>query len=467
MSTPTSPTIQTLLAQLPPGDPIAAGALAGRLGVNRMALSRLVAKAGDQVVRIGQTRSTAYAARQVTSAGSQWPLYRLRADATLEALGELHALTGDTFHFHANAVRPNLTRSPDGDVPAFFPGLPWYLDELRPQGFLGHTFAHRAARSLGVPNDLNRWQLSDTLLALVSAGGTQSGDLLLGGTAAQQAIQVLESPPDRMAVSERIREYPRRALAALEGEEVGSSPGGEQPKFTATLEQDGMRRAVLVKFAQQGAGDAAERWADLLVCEHLALDTLRAAGVAASATSLLTTDTHTFLEVERFDRTPDLLGRHGFVSLSALSSAFTGEASQEWTGAAGLLQVQGWLTTDTVADIGRLQAFGRLIGNTDMHQRNLGFHLVDSGPLSLAPAYDMLPMSLAPSRTGILRPASGLQPPAPTSSRDLVHLQWAAPLARQLWERVAGSNLIRSSTVRDLAAENARRVGVLGRQFGG
>lgn len=467
MSKPIPATVKTLLAQLPPGDPIAAGVLAERLSVNRMALSRLVAKAGDQVVRIGQTRSTAYAARHVTSAGSQWPLYRLRPDATLEALGELHALTGDTFHFQSNTVRPNLTRSADGDVPAFFPGLPWYLDELRPQGFLGRTFAHRAARSLGVPNDLNRWQLSDTLLALVNAGGTQSGDLLLGGAAAQQALQRLESPPDSMAVHERIREYPRRALAALEGEEIGSSPVGEQPKFTATLEQDGMRRAVLVKFAQQGGGDAAERWADLLACEHLALETLRAAGMAASATSLLTTDTHTFLEVERFDRTPDLLGRHGFVSLSALSSAFTGEASREWTGAGGLLQAQGWLTSETLEAIGRLQAFGRLIGNADMHQGNLGFHLVDSGPLSLAPAYDMLPMSLAPSRTGILRPVSGLQPPAPDSSRDLAHLQWAAPLARQFWERVAASPLLRSSTVRDLAAENTRRVGVLERQFGG
>lgn len=82
--------------------------------------------------------------------------------------------------------------------------------------------------------------------------------------------------------------------------------------------------------------------------------------------------------VQRFDRTVDVLCRRGFVSLLT----------------------QGWVDRDAQAAMGRLHAFGRLIGNSDMLQGNLGFHLVDSGPLPLAPAYDMLPMSLAPSRTG-------------------------------------------------------------------
>lgn len=74
------------------------------------------------------------------------------------------------------------------------------------------------------------------------------------------------------------------------------------------MEHEGGRYAALVKFAQPTAGEAAERWADLLVCEHLALQCLRDAGVPAAASEILQTDTHTFLEVQRFDRTVDVLG---------------------------------------------------------------------------------------------------------------------------------------------------------------
>lgn len=90
-------------------------------------------------------------------------------------------------------------------------------------------------------------------------------------------------------------------------------PGGEQPKFTATVEEDGQRDAVLVKFSRAADGEAAERWADLLVCEHLALQCLRDAGIQAAASELIQTSDYTFLEVRRFDRTPNLLGRLGFV----------------------------------------------------------------------------------------------------------------------------------------------------------
>src|SRR3546814_7364212 len=63
-------------------------------------------------------------------------------------------------------------------VPGHYPGLPWFLDDLRPQGFLGRTLAHRQGARLGVPDDLNRWQLRDILLAMTRTGGTGIGDLL-------------------------------------------------------------------------------------------------------------------------------------------------------------------------------------------------------------------------------------------------------------------------------------------------
>ncbi|MHC1653496.1 type II toxin-antitoxin system HipA family toxin YjjJ [Stenotrophomonas maltophilia] len=457
---------QDLIAQLPPGQPQPAAVLAERLGVNRMTLSRLVAASGDQVVRLGQTRATAYALRQASRVGSEWPLYRLREDATLEELGRLIALSGDTFHVDASRARPNLLRAPDGDIAAFFPGLPWYFDDLRPQGFLGRSFAHGRARGFGLPSDLARWQRDDVLVALVHGGGTETGDLLLGGEAVQAALAALDAPPDRVAAGDRPQQYPQCARAALAGEYVGSSPGGEQPKFTATVESEGGRRAVIVKFAQPDGGEAAQRWADLLVCEHLALETLRAAGADAASSELLQTTSHTFLEVTRFDRSADVLGRRGFVSLLSLSAAFTGEATLDWPRAGAQLQALGWLSAETVQMMARLHAFGRLIGNSDMHQGNIGFHLVDRGALPLAPAYDMLPMSLAPSRLGVLRQDVPLEAVAPRESGELEHLRWAAPLAGEFWERVAGDARVRSDGLRALARGNAERVRAMGMRFG-
>jgi hypothetical protein len=49
-----------------------------------------------------------------------------------------------------------------------------------------------------------------------------------------------------------------------------------------------------------------------------------------------------------------------------------------------------------------LYAFGTLIGNTDMHHGNLSFVAEHGRPYQLAPAYDMLPMTFAPRRSGDL-----------------------------------------------------------------
>ena len=107
-------------------------------------------------------------------------------------------------------------------------------------------------------------------------------------------MEALQAPIDRVAADDRLAQYRERARAALDGEDVGSSPGGEQPKFTATVEVHGRRRSVLVKFAQPDEGAAAQRWSDLLVCEHLALEALRQSGQAAASSELLQSPTHTF-----------------------------------------------------------------------------------------------------------------------------------------------------------------------------
>ena len=142
MARPRVARVTNLLDLLATGEPVPTGRLVAALGVTRPVLARLVAEAGDQVLRIGQARATTYVARATSEAGSDWPLWRMRPDATLEELGTLHLLRGERFQFVPSGDRPNLVRPVD-TVPGHFPGLPWYLDDLRPQGFLGRTLAHR------------------------------------------------------------------------------------------------------------------------------------------------------------------------------------------------------------------------------------------------------------------------------------------------------------------------------------
>jgi hypothetical protein len=453
LSRPRSVDVPDLLALLGSGDPMPAGALVERLGVTRPVLARLVAEAGARVIRIGKARATAYVASATTDAGSAWPLRRMRPDATLEELGTVHALRGERFLFAAIGDRPNLARAVDR-MPGHFPGLPWFLDDLRPQGFLGRTLAHQRGRELDVPGDLARWRMRDFLVAITRTGGTSVGDLLLGQAAADTALSELHAPPDAVDIGQRMQRYPQWAQAALAGEDVGSSPGGEQPKFTATVRTPEGRYAAIVKFALPDGGRGAERWADLLACEHLALTCLRSAGLPAAESQLLHAQDGVFLEVRRFDRTADSLGRRGFVTLLALDAAFHGAGPRDWDIAADALLADGWIDTDTATAMARLHWFGCLIGNSDMHSGNLGFHLVDAGPLPLVPAYDMLPMSLAPSRTGALRPAMPIVPSTPGRAGQLAHVAWAADTATRFWQAVADSAHIRSDEMRRVAALN-------------
>lgn len=463
MPRPPSATVSDLLALLR-GEPAPAAWLVQQLGVTRPVLSRLVAEAGGQVLRIGKARATAYVARATTDARSAWPLWRMRPDATLEELGSLYALRGDRFQFEADGHRPNLMR-PVENLPGHFPGLPWFLDDLRPQGFLGRTLAHRQAARLGVPEDLNRWRLRDTLLAITHTGGTGIGDLLLGQQAADLAVAESAAPADAIPVHQRCAAYAQWAQATLAGEDIGSSPGGEQPKFTATVVTPGGRYAALVKFAVPDSGQAARRWADLLVCEHLALACLREAGLPAAESELVDAGGHTCLEVRRFDRTPDVLGRRGHVSLLALDAAFAGGDLHDWGLAGDRLAAAGWIDPDTATRMACLHWFGRLIGNSDMHFGNLGFHLTDAGPLAIAPAYDMLPMSLAPSRTGAVRAANPLRPNAPERAGQISHLAHAADAAIRFWEQVAASERIQSAELRQLATLNREAVARFARAF--
>ena len=238
----------------------------------------------------------------------------------------------------------------------------------------------------------NQWLDADALRALLASGADPVGNLLMGELARDHFVNA--PAPQTCAPAD----YPRLAAQAISADATWSCAGGEQPKFCALSETG----HVLVKFTAAEASPISTRWRDLLVAEHLALETLHGAGIAAARSRLLDVGTQRFLELERFDRV-GLFGRRALISLAPLDGEFVGNAAAPWPAITAQLAKLGVITPEAHAMAALLFAFGTLIGNTDMHAGNLSF-ISDSGqPYALSPAYDMLPMAFSPTSGGILR----------------------------------------------------------------
>ncbi len=366
--------------------PLSARQLSENLDVSQPTISRALAELGDEVVRIGAAQSIQYTLRDALRGLPDIPVYRVDAEGRIRQLGTLVPVRPEGF---VMCQEDGVTRHSDG--------LPWWLFDMRPQGYLGRAYAARHGAELGLPERLTDWTDSHALRALLVHGHDVVGNLLLGLTARDRFLAA--AIPDPITEEQKAEEYARLALAAARGETAGSSAGGEQPKFTAlAMTPDGPRH-VIVKFSELEQGPVSERWRDLLLAEHLALGTLREAGIPAARSRIFDHGGQRFLEVERFDRIGNL-GRRALFSLAALDAEFVGAGAGGWPIIARHLVIDGQIRPEAADGANLLWAFGTLIGNSDMHSGNLSFVAEQGPPCSIAPAYDMTPMAFAPRSGG-------------------------------------------------------------------
>jgi hypothetical protein len=342
-----------------------------------------------------------------------------------------------------------------------FPGVPWFLEDSRPQGFLGRYLARRQANELGLPSDIALWNDDAVLTSLVHGGEGASGNFLLGECSLERA---LHAGPGPVPAALRDQCYSGLAAQALAGQSAGSWAGGEQPKFTtAVVEANGETRHVIVKFSEPIDSHAgARRWADLLICEHIAGELMAERGDGGSITELVWSRGRLCLEVTRFDRI-GARGRRGCVTLAAWSDAHDGERD-DWASATLRMHRGGWTGKETHEQVRLRLWFGRLIANTDMHFGNLSFFLDNGLPLQLTPSYDMLPMLYRPAGSGEVV-ARDFQVTAPTAV-DLPFWSVAALWAEIFWQRVAGHGGV-SNDFRRIAEANFGKVSRARSRFSG
>ncbi|MBU1309120.1 MAG: type II toxin-antitoxin system HipA family toxin YjjJ [Gammaproteobacteria bacterium] len=365
------------------------------LGVSQPTLSRAISEIKDEIVSIGRAKSIQYALRNIFRGQREEPVYRVTELGDTMPLGTLIPIHPEGF------VMKTETNDEVHD------GLPWWLFDMKPQGYLGRAYAAAYAEKLGLGADPRYWSDADIIKALVTHGQDAVGNLILG----EVARETFMSLPAPREVNDRKAEYLRMAGAVRNGEQPGSSAGGEQPKFCAFTDHG----HVIVKFTVPAGNQISERWADLLLAEHIALDVL---GVQ---TYVYDFDDQRFLEIPRFDRV-GTRGRVGMFSLEALNLQFVGARPGPWPSLVKALVEDGHVKAEAAEATEKRWAFGRLIGNTDMHNGNLSFIGSNGRPYSLSPAYDILPMYFAPKSSGemmnTLAPITISNDACPNSWRD-------------------------------------------------
>ncbi len=429
------PAPKDLLQTLRTWQRLSAGELTRRMNISRATLMRAVQALGDEVVSRGKARRTAYAARRAVRGNVvSIPLFRIDHAGTGTQVATIDPTYphGCAVTFEAPFDWPLTGDMRDG----WFPSLPYALDDMRPQGFLGRHFAQRNADILQVSDNPIDWSEDDVLHALSLLGADLPGNYILGEPAYRRFLADQQSSPAFVDDVDMERVYLAQARDALQFGVAGSSAGGEFPKFTQRRLIDGAPTHVIVKFS--GADDApgTRRWADLLICEHLALDTVaQHLKIAAATSRCYQAGGRTFLEVQRFDR-HGAHGRSGVCSWAAINNAFFALPGKPWIAGAAALHQQAFIDDRTLHDIARIWHFGQLIGNSDMHDGNLAFQ----PGLVLAPIYDMLPMLYAPVR-GVELPQRTFHPGLPLPAERAVWHE-AAGAAVAFWRQAAADRRI-------------------------
>lgn len=408
-------------------------------GRSQATVSRLLADLSNRVVTLGRARATRYGLpRLIRGLPAQQPITWTDEAGASSQIGLLTFLERDLVHVdspHATAGVGNR--------------LPWFLQPLKAQGFLGKVNASRLVEA-GLPPDPTTWNLESTLFAALRLSDP-TGAITLGEHFGREdnvdhLTYAMADDAGLPSILDLLSSDVAKHLPA------GSSAGGEQPKFLAVL---GGEQHVLVKFTPPRDSPFGKRWHDLLHAEWLALDVLAHHGAPVAKARVVESKTRTYLVSERFDR----LGPHGrrhVVSIGDAHEAFVPGTYDNWHATAQALARQGRLPGEQPDRIKALLEFGRLIGNTDMHSGNLALFVeledLARGRFTAVPVYDMLPMRWRPDPLN-----GGWDDYVPFEPDERARKGPAVGPATVFWERLEAHNAA-SQELRAVAGEMLDRL---------
>jgi hypothetical protein len=357
--------------------------------ISQPTLSRILSAIKSELVVIGKARETQYAIqRKITDTAMPIAIYEIREDGSSRQFGILYAIKPNGFYFEAKT---------QDATSGIYNDLPYFLNDLRPTGFLGR-FIPIQNEDLHLPKDISLWTAEHCLKYLSQRGWNTIGNFIMGDLSFQLYLEKSHSK-NGIETKNRENNYAVYANDVLAAGDPGSSAGGEHPKFTAILLPENQH--VLVKFSAPIDTDIGKRIADILICEHIALQILKKNACDAADSDILIHDDRVFLEVKRFDRIGKF-GRRGLISLGTLDAEFSGTMST-WSKTAADLVNHKIIPADLLEKIRFREIFGELIANNDMHLYNLSFFTQGNIIIDLAPVYDMGPMLFMPRNNQIVK----------------------------------------------------------------
>ncbi len=379
-----SPKGKDVLALLTTRGGLPSSSIQEALKLSQPTVSRILSEIGDEIVVLGRGKSTQYAvAHAIGTFPAQQPLWHIDQSGAPERIGTVCLLAKDQIHIEGDGVSHLFDSTPQEL-------LPWVLSPLRAQGFLGRMLAGRLAH-YGVPSNPETWNVEAALISALNIHDAP-GALLLG-THAQKSRLMQMDANDPAQLLDHI------ALDIVKTLPIGSSAGGEQPKFPVL---DAQGNPWLVKFSPPRGTPFGDRWSDLLCAEALCNQALERHGFEAAQSQILQSQTRTYLLSKRFDRCAGD-GRKHVVSIGSVHAAFVKGGYVNWASTSDALARQGRLSRLDAQACHSMLQFGRLVGNTDMHSGNASLFVEGSslqeimrGNFKLAPTYDMLPMRWKP-----------------------------------------------------------------------
>ena len=422
------------------GDPLTARQLQTATAMSQPSISLALAQLGSDVCKLGAARSTRYALTQpILGLAAQQAITYTTTSGTIQTWGTLTYLRCG--QVHVRSVQGGDWLGQSGE-------LPWFLQPLRPQGFLGRQLTRLRP---DFPTDPDRWTVEQVLYMAINHAVDPPGALNLG----ERLGRLMNEVP--VAFEQRPSHYDMLALAVTKMLPAHSSAGGEQLKFiteTPFNPHPAEHHHFIVKFTPPRGTPFGERWHDLLHLEQLALQVLSEHGVAVAATRILESNQRTYLESQRFDRI-GVEGKRHVIAAASVHDAFVKSPRRHWVATCQALAAQKLLSAAHVKEVASIYLFGQYIGNTDMHFCNLSFFVDDlKTPVFIStPVYDMLPMMWRPGvHGGELEPAALRAQPQPGGFE--VEAGQARAWAAVFWRRASQLGTI-SPILRDASAANA------------
>lgn len=428
--------VKTLLAER---GLLTSAELQSATGKSQATLSRALKQLLPQVQALGKGRGARYGlVREIMGRAAQQPIYLTDEYGYSSQWGQLAFLEGDRLHVHT----PDVNFTTQGE-------LPWFLEAMRPQGFLGRL----RGQAIGFADtNPDNWSLEQTLYAILAFEHDGPGALTLG----QETGEWLPEAP--LNLEQRAKHYDKLASNVTQTLPAGSSAGGEQPKFLVHLDAPTGYERLVVKFTPPRGTPFGERWHDLLHTELIALQTLAKHGFSTATTRIVQSEQRTYLESVRFDRI-GLNGKRHIVPLAPIHKAFVGGSRNNWGATCDKLAELGHLPRQDAQTVQVLLYFGRLIGNTDMHFGNLSLAVNDMSRLSnpkfsLAPCYDMLTMAYKPGEFRGDLSYDPLEMPRQPLGAD-APWQQAMTMAKEFWRVLADTKAV-SPAMRSAAVSQSK-----------